>query len=62
MVAPNAHHIGSTKSAPRPKAVNVSQNIFRSMLQVYMERLKTDVTFDLSSLPISLHRAIALFL
>jgi hypothetical protein len=35
MVAPIAHHNGRTKSAPRPKVVNVSQNIFRSISQVY---------------------------
>ncbi len=45
MVAPSAHHIGRTKSAPRPKTVNVSQNIFRSMRQVYLERLKTNIRF-----------------
>ena len=50
MVAPSAHHIGRTKSAPRSKTVNVSQNIFRSMHQVYLERLKTGATFDLALL------------
>src|SRR6266849_1371788 len=32
MVAPNAHHMGRTKSAISAKTVNVSQKIFRSML------------------------------
>ena len=36
MVAPSAHHNGRTKSAPRPKTVKVSQNIFRFMHQVYV--------------------------
>ena len=32
MVAPSAHQSGSTKSASRPRTVNVSQKILRSML------------------------------
>jgi hypothetical protein len=32
MVAPSAHHIGSTKSATKPKIVKVIQKIFRSTL------------------------------
>src|SRR5450432_1272977 len=35
MVAPTAHQSGRTRSAPSPRTVNVSQNIFRSMGQVY---------------------------
>src|ERR1019366_2455104 len=35
MFAPSAHHSGRTKSAPRPRTVNVSQNIFRSTRQQY---------------------------
>lgn len=29
IVAPSAHHIGKTKSAPRLRTRNISQNIFR---------------------------------
>ena len=35
MVAPSAHHSGRTKSAPSPKTVKISQNILRSIGQVY---------------------------
>jgi hypothetical protein len=34
IVAPSAHQNGSTKSATRPSAVRVIQNIFRSMYSV----------------------------
>ena len=36
MVAASAHHIGRTKSAARPNTAKISQNIFRSMGQVYI--------------------------
>jgi hypothetical protein len=36
IVAKNPHQRGSTISAPRLRTVNVSQNILRSMRQVYM--------------------------
>ena len=38
MVAANAHQSGRATSAPSPRIVNVSQNIFRSIRSVYVHK------------------------